>query len=264
MAEFDALVSGDIYVFAAKSDRLLPELLPFLCMSERFFKFAVETSAGSLSPRTYWSHLAQFEFALPPLDQQRRIAEVLWAMDEVLRSVKELALAVSTAKDVYFDDELRRNTAAHPNSLQKLGIALLGIVAGKSPKAASNPAAENEFGVLKVSAAGDGVFVEAENKALLYPSDYVPALEVKKGMILVTRCNAVLSGIGRACLVDRTRPGLMLSDKTLQLVPDENLADPEFLLQGLRREPYRGFVERSANGTDAKNITQETIMDAPF
>lgn len=77
VAEFDAVVSGDIYVFAPKGDRLLPKLLPFLCISERFFNFAVETSAGSLSPRTNWSSLAGFEFDLPPLAQQRRIADIL-------------------------------------------------------------------------------------------------------------------------------------------------------------------------------------------
>ena len=58
VAEFDAVVSGDIYVFAPKNDRLLPELLPFLCLSERFYQYAVGTSAGSLSPRTNWSSLA--------------------------------------------------------------------------------------------------------------------------------------------------------------------------------------------------------------
>ena len=84
VAEFDAVVSGDIYVLAPKGDRLLPELLPFLCLSERFFQHAVGTSAGSLSPRTNWSSLASFEFDLPPLDQQRRIAEILWAVDEVV------------------------------------------------------------------------------------------------------------------------------------------------------------------------------------
>jgi type I restriction enzyme S subunit len=83
VAEFDAVVSGDIYVLAPKNDRLLPRLLPFLCMSERFFQHAVGTSAGSLSPRTNWSSLAGFEFDLPPLEQQRRIAEILWAVDEV-------------------------------------------------------------------------------------------------------------------------------------------------------------------------------------
>ena len=67
VAEFDAVVSGDIYVFMPADNRLLPELLPFLCLSERFFQYAVETSAGSLSPRTNWKHLAEFEFDLPPL-----------------------------------------------------------------------------------------------------------------------------------------------------------------------------------------------------
>lgn len=84
VAEFEAVVSGDIYVLAPKDDRLRPELLPFLCLSERFFQHAVGTSAGSLSPRTNWSSLASFEFDLPPLDQQRRIAEILWAVDETL------------------------------------------------------------------------------------------------------------------------------------------------------------------------------------
>ncbi len=83
IAEFDALVSGDIYVLSPKNDRLLPELLPFLCLSERFFQHAVGTSAGSLSPRTNWSSLSDFEFDLPPIDKQRRIAELLWAVDEV-------------------------------------------------------------------------------------------------------------------------------------------------------------------------------------
>ena len=82
LAEFDAVASGDIYVLAPKNDRLLPELLPFLCLSERFFQHAVGTSAGSLSPRTNWSSLASFEFDLPPVDQQGRIAEILWAVDE--------------------------------------------------------------------------------------------------------------------------------------------------------------------------------------
>jgi type I restriction enzyme S subunit len=84
VAEFEAVVSGDIYVLAPKNDKLLSQLLPFICLSERFFQHAVGTSAGSLSPRTNWSSLANFEFDLPPLDQQRRLAEILWAADETV------------------------------------------------------------------------------------------------------------------------------------------------------------------------------------
>ena len=111
VAEFDAVVSGDIYVLAPKGDRLLPELLPFLCLSERFFQHAVGTSAGSLSPRTNWSSLASFEFDLPPLDQQRRSAEILWAVDETIEKQLELASASTSAADAarsnHFSDEHR-------------------------------------------------------------------------------------------------------------------------------------------------------------
>lgn len=80
VASFEALVSGDIYVLEPKSPALLPELLPFICMSDRFFEYAVGTSAGSLSPRTNWSSLANYEFDLPPLEQQRRIVAVMHSL----------------------------------------------------------------------------------------------------------------------------------------------------------------------------------------
>lgn len=99
VAEFEAVVSGDIYVLAPKDDRLLPELLPFLCLSERFFQHAVGTSAGSLSPRTNWSSLASFEFDLPTLNQQRRIAEILWAVDECGMNAQTLRSSILAASD---------------------------------------------------------------------------------------------------------------------------------------------------------------------
>lgn len=78
MADFSGVCSGDIYVFEPKDQQvLLPELLPFICQTEGFFNHAVGTSAGSLSPRTNWKQLAKYEFALPPLEEQRRIAGAL-------------------------------------------------------------------------------------------------------------------------------------------------------------------------------------------
>jgi type I restriction enzyme S subunit len=81
VCDFDALCSGDIYVFESKDPtRLLPELLPFICQTEAFFEFAVGTSAGSLSPRTNWKSLVNYEFDLPPLDEQGQVARLLKAM----------------------------------------------------------------------------------------------------------------------------------------------------------------------------------------
>ena len=77
VADFSGVCSGDIYILEPNSKNLISELLPFICQTDAFFDHAVGTSAGSLSPRTNWKSLATYEFLLPPLDEQRRIAEVL-------------------------------------------------------------------------------------------------------------------------------------------------------------------------------------------
>lgn len=77
VADFSGVCSGDIYVLEPADERLLAEILPFLCQTERFFEHAVGTSAGSLSPRTNWKQLSEYEFALPPLEEQRRIVGAL-------------------------------------------------------------------------------------------------------------------------------------------------------------------------------------------
>ena len=83
VADFEGVCSGDIYVLEPANDRLMPELLPFLCQTDAFFDHAVATSAGSLSPRTNWTSLASFEFLLPPIQEQARLLEAVLASDEV-------------------------------------------------------------------------------------------------------------------------------------------------------------------------------------
>lgn len=85
VADFSGVCSGDIYVLESKdADVLLPELLPFICQTDAFFEHAVGTSAGSLSPRTNWTSLANYEFILPPQEDQRTIVKSLLVVEEGL------------------------------------------------------------------------------------------------------------------------------------------------------------------------------------
>jgi type I restriction enzyme S subunit len=55
----------------------LPEFLPFFMQSDLFMTRALEISVGSLSPTINWRMLAQQEFVLPPLAEQRRYSDLL-------------------------------------------------------------------------------------------------------------------------------------------------------------------------------------------
>lgn len=107
-ADFDAICSGDILVFEADPARLLPELLPFLVQSDGFFDHALGTSAGSLSPRTNWGALSNYEFLLPGLEQQKRIADLLWAVERHRLALASLMSRTKAAATVLIEDVRRR------------------------------------------------------------------------------------------------------------------------------------------------------------
>jgi type I restriction enzyme, S subunit len=257
VAEFGGICSGDIYVLEAK-DGLLDELLPFVIESDLFFAHALATSAGSLSPRTKWKDLAELEFELPSEEEQRELAETLWANERCLRAARHLLAHVQDLGAAAFDQA----TAATPAGV--LGDVLDDIEAGKSPAAAGRPAEDGEYGVLKVSAVGDGIYVPSENKALLVSTDFEARSEVRPGDVLVSRANAAVTGVGRPCVVTDTPEGLMLSDKTLRLVADEEKVDKTYLLAALRSRRYRAYIRSAASGTDAKNISQAKLRRAPL
>lgn len=110
VAEVDGICSAHAMVVRAKPAVVLPEFLPFLMMSDRFMKRAVEISVGSLSPTINWTTLKLEEFDLPPLDQQRRIAEILWATDEALKANTDLLESVSNRHDALISHLLREGT----------------------------------------------------------------------------------------------------------------------------------------------------------
>lgn len=117
VADFAGVCSGDIYVLESKDPKkLLPELLPFICQTEAFFQHAVGTSAGSLSPRTNWTSLADFEFAMPPLEEQQRILSVL---SEIETNADCLDGAIKAANSLF----LSLGTEVFQNSYPKAPLA---------------------------------------------------------------------------------------------------------------------------------------------
>lgn len=88
LAEFEGICSAHALVLRARPDRILPDFLPVFLSSDYFLDRAVGISVGSLSPTVNWRDLRAQEFELPPLDQQGRIADLLWAVESHRRSLE--------------------------------------------------------------------------------------------------------------------------------------------------------------------------------
>jgi len=136
---------------------------------------------------------------------------------------------------------------------------LKDIEAGKSLVGVNEPPAFGEYAVLKVSAVGANGFIPTESKTLVNQDAFLPEYSVRAGDLLVTRANTP-ELVGMACYVEQDYPNLMLCDKTLRLVPVEDIT-PKLLWEALWTRSVRQQLRSLATGTGAamKNISQAKL-----
>lgn len=248
VADFSGVCSGDIYVLETKDARvLLPELLPFICQTDAFFDHAVGTSAGSLSPRTNWTSLADFEFMLPPMDEQHRLVNLLTSIEECLASLWEADLATTALENSRIEDALASVSADRVITVDKL--VPLGPKNGLSPKANAD---ERGYPTLSIGAVRDGRIVAEGNTKYAEISDAeAAAFELNANDVLVVRGNGNKLLTGKCGLVDVVPKGCFYPDLLIRLKFDEKIIRPEFaVLQWNSQSTHNRLISRakSTNG----------------
>ncbi len=98
VADFDGICSAHAMVLRARSEVVLQEFLPFFLQTDLFMERAQAISVGSLSPTINWKTLAREEFALPPLDEQRRLAAALFATENALEALTATEASAERAR----------------------------------------------------------------------------------------------------------------------------------------------------------------------
>lgn len=103
IVDFNGICSAHAFVFRAKEEVMLTEFFPFFLHSDEFMHRMVDISKGGLSPTINWGDLKHQEFLLPSINEQRQLAQLLWAMDEVIEKEK----GVRDKLDVLFKSKIK-------------------------------------------------------------------------------------------------------------------------------------------------------------
>jgi type I restriction enzyme S subunit len=204
--------------------------------SRRFMREArITTNIAHLS----LSRLSRVEFPIPPLAEQKRIIaaieEEFSRIDAGLSVLRNVRIRIELAWAALLDKVIRRGQKA--SSLRRLGDVVEGMEAGKSFQCLERPATLDEWGVIKVSAMTWGEFRSDENKTVTDSSRIDTRFEIRQGDLLVSRANTV-DYVGAPVLVERTRPRLLLSDKSIRLRVGPAVL-PKWLVYALRSRLVR-------------------------
>ena len=88
--DFEGICANTTFVLESKDPTvLIPELLPFIMQTEAFHDHSIKQSKGSVNPYVNFSDLAWYEFALPPLEEQRRISRLLLSVETVRQHIQD-------------------------------------------------------------------------------------------------------------------------------------------------------------------------------
>lgn len=93
IAPFDGIFSAHGMVLRPNEEVVDKDFFPFFMSSDLFMERAVQISVGGLSPTINWKDLREQEFSLPPLLEQKALADKLWAAYRLKESYKRLLAA---------------------------------------------------------------------------------------------------------------------------------------------------------------------------
>ena len=132
IAPFDGIFSAHGMVLRPNTDIINPEFFPLFISSDYFLEAAIKISVGSLSPTINWRDLKVLEFDLPDLATQRKLAKVLWAINETTDAYKRLIAATDELVKSQFMEQFGDPVKSPKHSLSPIGT-IGEVMTGTTP-----------------------------------------------------------------------------------------------------------------------------------
>lgn len=252
IAPFDGIFSAHGMVLRPKEDVIDKDFFPLFISSDYFLDAAIKISVGSLSPTINWRDLKELEFELPGLDTQRRLADVLWSMNETMDSYKEL-IAVT--------DELVKSQFIEMFGRSEVSINLEDCCAihARVGWQALKKEEYQESGEYMLITGTDFVDSRIDYNTCVYVSkdryEMDPNIQVENGDILITKDGT----IGKVAIVEDLPKPATLNAGVFVVRPDGRF-NRDFFSYIFKGPVFADFVEVVKTGTTIKHLNQGKLL----
>ncbi len=247
VADFEGITANTTFVLEPSSKDLLPEFLPLVMTTEAFHGHSIKQSKGSVNPYINFSDLTWYEFALPPIDEQRQIAEDLAVFDNLVGSYEDVTHRADQLISATVEDFLRDRASSVPI----VTVADVSLAGPRNGLAMRSGAETGDYVTVALSAVRDGTLeLEGNLKASPFSTGEVQPYLLYGGEFLVVRGNGNRQLVGRACLVRDVVPGLFHHDKLIRVSFDPSQIDSEFALLQWNSPSVFSLLNARAKGSN--------------
>lgn len=257
IVDFEGICSAHSFVLRAKPKVIDPRLFPFFLHSDQFMYRMVDISVGGLSPTINWGDLKHQEFLLPPKEQQAQLAELLWALDEVIEKERvvlerlEISLEVTASKQIWNSHLKTDKLVAYADK------DLRKFVDGDWIESKD----QSETGIRLLQLADIGVR-EFINKSFRFISDEtfnrLRCFEVIPDDVLIAR---MPDPIGRACIIEDIGQKMITAVDCCIARVDKSHSSNRFLLHLLNTREFLHTANLLASGTTRQRIARKSLEE---
>lgn len=214
--------------------------------------------------------------SVPPPDEQRRIAEVLDAIDGAIEKTEAVIAATERLRSALLGELLTRGVPGWHTAWKtapgigtipacwevvRLGDVLSAVDYGTNVPASESPEAIPVLGMKNV---GDGEIRDGDVGRAVLPDDERRALLLRAGDILFNRTNSI-DLVGKVAIVRAVVGDLSFASYLLRLRTDPAKADPWWLIGFLNYRSTQNALRRMATkGASQANINPTSLRSLPL
>jgi len=240
----------------ARDDLTLPEYVRWLSGWSSVRDHAIGLMEGTSGRQRIpaWA-FDEIEVPVPPLDEQRRIAEVLRSVDEAIASVQQAAEQAQTVWHGLAESLIWDRLARNPEIAQPLGRALHSTDYGVNAPLGTEPTG---YAVLRMGNLQDGWIDPTDLKWGEIGDAEAQALALDVGDILFNRTNS-RDLVGKVALV-REPTDCLYASYIVRLQVNQSVSDPYYLFAVMHsRRAQAQFKSIATPGVSQSNINPTNL-----
>ena len=251
VVDFDGICSEKTFVLqTANPEVLIPEYLPFVLQNDRFWDYAVEHKHGSTNFFINWSTLADYEFELPSVEEQNRVATLAWAAHRLKKEYHKLIEATDNLVKSQFIEMFG-------NEKEVVRLDQLCAHFGDGDWIESKDQSEEGIRLIQTGNVGNGEYKDKGDKARFVSEETFSRLgctEVFPGDILISR---LPDPIGRACIIPEMPKSITAVDCTIVRLKSE--LTPMFFVTFTKTPAYTSQIDSFTTGSTRKRISRVNL-----
>lgn len=248
---FDGICSIATFVLRTKDDGvLLQYFLPVLLQTSDFWNYLEANKSGSVNYFITWKTLSAYEFELPTIEEQRRIADLAWSIERTKVAYENLLHATDELVKSQFMEQFGDPVSnTHHFPVSTLKAVANGALSYGSVASAVDYDGETRY-VRITDISDDGTLGDDVKSAAKTDTKYL----LHEGDILFARTGAT---VGKTCRYRESYGRAIYAGFLIRLIPNTDIIDPDYLFSFTKSDYYWDFVKASQRVVAQPNINAQ-------